>query len=171
MCSCLAGAPPWPRNIPAPPPSRRLAGAARPIEDCVAESDRSRLPRILPGRVLCRRRTAEGDRACPANNRDLRVAALNIEKSRAQYQIQRAELLPTVTHPAAAPNNGCRRILEDRQGDFLRNTVSGWASVPMNWIFRPHASLKDQALEQYLATEQARRSAQISLVAEVANAY
>src|SRR5512136_1176240 len=30
------------------------------------------------------------------NNRDLRLAALNVERARALYRIQRAELLPTV---------------------------------------------------------------------------
>ena len=36
-----------------------------------------------------------------ANNRDLRVAALNIEKTRALYQIQRADLFPKVNANAA----------------------------------------------------------------------
>ena len=36
------------------------------------------------------------------NNRDLRIAALNVEQSRAMYGIQRAELLPTVNANGSA---------------------------------------------------------------------
>ena len=36
-----------------------------------------------------------------SNNRDLRLAALNVERARALYGIQRAQLFPTVTAAAA----------------------------------------------------------------------
>jgi len=108
-----------------------------------------------------------------ANNRDLRVAALNVEKSRAQYRIQKADLVPTV---AAAGSGAVQRLpaaVSPTGQDMIARNYSlslGVSSYEVD-LFGRVQSLKDQALEQYLATEQARRSVQISLVAEVANNY
>jgi len=107
------------------------------------------------------------------NNRDLRVAALNVEKSRARFRIQRADLLPTV---AAAGSGAVQRLPADvspsGQAMIARNynLSLGLSSYEID-LFGRVGSLKDQALKQYLATEQVRLSVQISLVAEVANNY
>lgn len=108
-----------------------------------------------------------------ANNRDLRVAALNVEKSRAQFRIQKADLQPTV----AAAGSGIVQRLPAEISSTGRSTVFqdynlslGFSTYELDFFGRVR-SLKDQALEQYLATEQARRSFKISLVAEVANNY
>jgi len=107
------------------------------------------------------------------NNRDLRVAALNIERSRAQYQIQRADLLPKVD---ATADGTFQRIAENFSSTGLPmnihqyNVGLGVSSYELD-LFGRVRSLKDQALEQFLATGQARRSMQISLVAEVAANY
>lgn len=107
------------------------------------------------------------------NNRDLRIAALNIERSRAQYRIQRAELLPRID----ANGTGSRqRIPQDLSGSGRGETVEqysvgvGVSSYELD-LFGRVQSLKDQALAQYLATEQAQRTVQISLIAEVATNY
>lgn len=108
-----------------------------------------------------------------ANNRDLRVAALNVEKSRAQYGIQRADLLPTVN---ANAGGSVQRLPAEVSGTgqalIARNYSLnlGLSSYELD-LFGRIRSLKDRALEQYLASDQARRSVQISLVAEVANNY
>ena len=107
------------------------------------------------------------------NNRDLRVAALNVEKARALYRIQRAELFPTID---AVGNGSKERMPADISGtDHAMNVEQYGVSLGISsWeidFFGRIRSLKKKALEEYLATEQARRSAQISLVAEVANAY
>jgi len=108
-----------------------------------------------------------------ANNRDLRVAALNIEKSRAQYQIQRSDLFPKVDANTSATY---QRLAEDFSGTGLpmnlhQYTVGlGMSSYELD-LFGRVRSLKDQALQQFFATGEARRSVQISLVAEVANNY
>ncbi len=107
------------------------------------------------------------------NNRDLRVAALNIEKARALYRIQRSELYPTVY--ASGGLNEYRvmsDILETGENKNVRvySANLGISSWELDFFGRIR-SLKDRALEQYFATEHARRSAQISLIAEVANAY
>jgi outer membrane protein, multidrug efflux system len=107
------------------------------------------------------------------NNRDLRVAVLNIERSRAQYQIQRSDLLPKVDAAASAT---FQRLAEDFSGKGIPMNVHqytvglGVSSYELD-LFGRVRSLKDQALQQYFATEHARRSVQISLVAEVAATY
>jgi outer membrane protein, multidrug efflux system len=109
------------------------------------------------------------------NNRDLRVAALNVERARALYRIQRAELFPT----ADATGSGFRQKLPaDLSGaDPPRAITTDVYSVNLgisSWeidFFGRIRSLSKRALQEYLATEQARRSAQILLISEVANAY
>jgi multidrug efflux system outer membrane protein len=107
------------------------------------------------------------------NNRDLRLAALNVERARALYGIQRAELFPTVNAVGAGSKQrrsadlvspGDPRTIEQYSVDL---GITAWE---MDFFGRIR-SLKDQALEAYLATEQAHRSAQIALMAEVARAY
>jgi len=107
------------------------------------------------------------------NNRDLRIAALNIEKSQAQYQIQRAELFPKVNASAGGSGQRIPETLSNSgqaQTTHQYNVGLGVSSYEFD-LFGRIQSLKDQALAQYLATEQARRTIQISLVAEVATNY
>jgi outer membrane protein, multidrug efflux system len=112
-----------------------------------------------------------------AENRDLRVAALNVQRSRAEYRVTRSSSFPVI----------------DANGLFSRQHVTGTAIAPgtpssaeftgNEWsasvgvtayeldFFGRVRSLNRQALEQYFATAEARRSAQIALVAEVATQY
>ncbi len=108
-----------------------------------------------------------------SNNRDLRIATLNIERARALYRIQRAELFPA---PNASGSWTEQRIPADtaQSGEAYNSHQYSVNAGVSSWeldFFGRLRSLKDRALEQYLATEHAGRSAQISLVAEVANAY
>jgi multidrug efflux system outer membrane protein len=107
------------------------------------------------------------------NNPDLRVAVLNVEQSRAQYRIQRAALFPEID----ATGTGTRqRFPADLSGTGKPLTSSqyslslGTTSYELD-LFGRVRSLKAEALENYFATVEARRSAQIALVAEVGNAY
>jgi multidrug efflux system outer membrane protein len=106
-------------------------------------------------------------------NRDLRVTALNVEQARALYGIQRAELLPTVD---VTGSRSKQRAFINFSGSGQMITTEQY-SVNLgitSWeidFFGRIRSLKDKALAEYLATEQAHRSAQILLVSEVANAY
>ena len=107
------------------------------------------------------------------NNRDLRIAALNIEKTRALYRIQRAELLPSVNAGALFSKERVPGILSGSgqpSTEELYNVNLGISSWELD-LFGRIRSLKDAALQEYLATEQARSSTQISLVSEVANTY
>jgi outer membrane protein, multidrug efflux system len=100
------------------------------------------------------------------NNRDLRVAVLNIEQARAQYQIRRADQLPTV-------NLGVSGSRTPGANDSITSTYSAGLVVSAFELdlFGRVRSLTDAAQAQFLATEEARRGVQISLVASVANAY
>jgi len=107
------------------------------------------------------------------NNRDLRVAALNIEKTRALYRIQRSELFPMVDAAGAWSKERVPGIVSGTGQPAtveLYNVNLGISSWELDLLGRIR-SLKDAALERYLATEQARVSAQISLVSEVASTY
>jgi multidrug efflux system outer membrane protein len=107
------------------------------------------------------------------NNRDLRLAALNVERARSLYGVQRAELFPAVS--AVGVGSKQRGSFDLTRPGEPRTTKKFSVNLGItSWeidFFGRIRSLKEQALEEYLATEQARRSAQIALVAEVARAY
>ncbi|MGE0098482.1 MAG: efflux transporter outer membrane subunit [Hydrogenophaga sp.] len=103
-----------------------------------------------------------------SNNRDLRVATLNIEQVRAQYQIRSADQFPTINLAAS----GNRQPAADGGGGI--SSVYSVGLALSSWeidFFGRIASLKEAALAQYLASEEAQRAAQTSLVAAVANTW
>ncbi len=108
-----------------------------------------------------------------ANNRDLRVTVLSVEKAQALFGIQRAELLPTVN---AAGSMSKSRVPADLASSGKATTAErydvslGVTSWEIDFFGRIR-SLKDKALEEYLATEQVRRNAQIMLISAVAQSY
>ena len=107
------------------------------------------------------------------NNRDLRVASLTVDKVQALYRIQRSELFPTVGILAQGEKI---RVPGKETDSGVAKTTSAY-SVNLGttaWeidLFGRIRSLKAAALEQYLASQQARRAAQISLVAAVAGEW
>lgn len=106
------------------------------------------------------------------NNRDLRVAALNVEAYRALYRIQRADLLPAVSADGAGSRTRMPGDLSPNQQSGINSQYS--ATLGVAWeldLFGRLGSLREQALEEYFATEAAQRSARISLIASVANAW
>ena len=107
------------------------------------------------------------------NNRDLKLAALNVQRVQALYGVQKAELFPSVgasgssSHtktPADLSYSGQVTESESYRADL---GVTAWEAD----FFGRIRSLKDAALENYLATQEAQRSAQIALISSVANAY
>ena len=104
------------------------------------------------------------------NNRDLRIATLNVEAFRAQYRVQRADLLPSVSADAAMSRTHTPAAVNPLAGTNTQYS----ATLGLSWeldLFGRVRSLRDQALEQYFASEAAQRSAKVSLVAAVANAW
>nr|WP_321269875.1 efflux transporter outer membrane subunit [uncultured Tolumonas sp.] len=105
------------------------------------------------------------------NNRDLRVAMLNVEAYQAQYRIQRAAQLPTLS---ASGSQTRQRIPATYSGtDTISNkdtATLGMSAYEID-LYGRLKNLKDQALENYLAQEETQRSTQLTLIANVASAY
>ena len=101
-----------------------------------------------------------------SSNRDLRVAVLNIEQARALYDVRRADQLPTVgiggSAARAATSNGTVGTVYT-----VGAAVSGYELD----LFGRVRSLSESALNQYLATAEARKAVQISLIGSVATTY
>lgn len=109
-----------------------------------------------------------------ANNRDLRLATLNIEAAQAQANIQLAARLPAVglegvrtrEHALGTDANGqARREVSQQTGVSVALSAFEWD------LFGRVRALSDAAFARYLASEQGRDAAQITLVGAVAEAY
>jgi multidrug efflux system outer membrane protein len=106
------------------------------------------------------------------NNRDLRVAALRVEEFRARYRIERAGLFPGAEGHASYT----RQRFSGSAANFLGGTTLTTYNLNVGAayevdLFGRIRSLKKEALERYFATEEARKSAQIALISEVATEY
>lgn len=99
------------------------------------------------------------------NNRDLRVATLNVERTRAQYRIQRADRVPSVGVSGSLTRSGGSAPVSD-----LYSVNLGVVEYELD-LFGRVRNLSEAALQQYFSTEAAQRSAQLSLMAEVANLW
>jgi outer membrane protein, multidrug efflux system len=122
------------------------------------------------------------------DNRDLRVAALNVESAQARYRIQRANLFPAIdanaeeeverfpsgvfagSAPGATGSATAAPI--GTGGSILRffDVGIGFTSYELD-LFGRIRSLNHAALQQYFSYGETRRSVQLTLVAEVASAY
>lgn len=113
------------------------------------------------------------DRAL-ANNEDVRTAVANIEAARAQYRIQRAELLPEVDATASyRRSRGSTGSAGAATGGSSRDSFSLQGSVA-SWeldVFGRLRSLTGAARDRYLASEAAARGARLTLVSDVAEAW
>jgi outer membrane protein, multidrug efflux system len=106
------------------------------------------------------------------NNRDLRVAGLRVEQTRALYRIQQSAMLPGVGAKAGFARQRTSGTIVDFNGGSIMSTY--YVNATVSWeldLFGRLRSLKREALEHFLATEEARRSVQIALVADVAAEY
>lgn len=108
-----------------------------------------------------------------ANNRDLRQTLLDVEAARAQYRVQHADRLPGIQ----AEGGGTRQHVPGDLSGTGRSQVQssyragvGLAAFELD-LFGRVRDLSEAALQEYLATEEAARSAQISLVADVIQSY
>jgi outer membrane protein, multidrug efflux system len=167
LATLVAGCSLAPRyQRPAAPVPRALgtteAGAANPGVDELGWRDVFGDPRLvaLIGLAL-------------ENNRDLRVAALNVELTRAQFRIQRAQRLPAASATASGTRQHVDRDLSPTGSAQTTTSYTvglGVTAFELD-LFGRVRSLSSAALEQYLATEEARRSAHLALVAEVGAQY
>ena len=171
VAACLAGCTMIPRYFqPAPPIPRQLP--VGPAYDAAYQGAPGAPPVEWRNFYLDDRLQKVIELAL-ANNRDLRVAALNIEKARNLYRIQRAELFPQVDASGSVTRENLPFFLSPT-GRAVTATDYEVSVGITSWeidFFGRIRSLKESALQQYLATWQALRSAQLSLMAEVASAY
>ncbi|RUN75988.1 efflux transporter outer membrane subunit [Sphingomonas sp. TF3] len=115
-----------------------------------------------------------------ANNRDLRLAAANVLQARAQYRVQRADLLPTVNlgasatisngTAAAASSGGSASSAASNSTVEVYSGNVGISSFELD-LWGRLRNLSESALQSYFATEEAQRAARISLISEIASAY
>lgn len=100
-----------------------------------------------------------------ANNRDLRISALNVEAVRAQYRIARADLYPTLGASAGA------ELIGNKDGIATRSyTVGGSLSYELD-LFGRIRNTKTAAYEAFLASAEAHRATHIALVGEIATQF
>jgi outer membrane protein, multidrug efflux system len=121
------------------------------------------------------------------NNRNLRIAVLNVAASEAQFRVERGNLFPAISATGSGlaerlPPNGALPLGGvGGSGGSSTKVPSGSAATTFHSytagigftnyeldLFGRERSLTTQAFEQYLAQSESRRSTQISLVAEVA---
>ena len=108
-----------------------------------------------------------------ANNRDLRIATLNIEAARNTWRIQRSDLLPSINASGSFTRQELSKSMSGTGKTEITSTYTsgiGTTAYELD-LFGRVRSLSNRAINQYLATEEGRKAAQTSLVAEVANAY
>jgi multidrug efflux system outer membrane protein len=125
-----------------------------------------------------------------AQNRDLRVAALNVQSAQAQYRIQRAQLFPTIDASAVeqvqriplgvleaevpassgAGGTGATSSLPSGITVHTYDVGVGFTNYELD-LFGRIRSLSHAALQQYFSSGETRRSVQLTLVAEIATAY
>jgi multidrug efflux system outer membrane protein len=172
---------------PAAPVPARFA-AATAVAGGAAGTETAAAPATAPAAEISWRSFVEDERLrrliglALANNRDLRVAMLNVEQARAQYRVTRSASFPTI--------DGSGGYTAERSASVA---IPGFASIPgfssspglitRQWsasigtnsyeldLFGRVRSLNQQALEKFFATAEAQRDAQITLVAEVATQY
>jgi multidrug efflux system outer membrane protein len=108
------------------------------------------------------------------NNRDLRIAVLNVEKAMAQYRVQRASQFPQLDVTASSDLYRVPGTMnQSGTGGYISETnkigvqVSSWELD----LFGRLKNLSRQQMELYLASDQGRISTQISLIASVASQY
>jgi multidrug efflux system outer membrane protein len=112
-----------------------------------------------------------------ANNRDLRIALANVEQARAQYKVQRADLLPAVgvsggatyqDQPFAQGGAGGGAAASGRTDIYQAQVgISAWEID----LFGRVRNLTRAAQEQYFASVETRNAAQTALIAETASAW
>lgn len=166
LCGCLT--PKYQRPTPPVAPSWPAASAGGPSSPAAPEADRVQWKQFFNDKQL-----QSVIELALNNNRDLRMAALNVERAQALYRIQRAQQYPEID--ASATGQLYRipgKISPTGKAQTYEQYNVGLSSTVWELdLFGRIRSLKKAALERYFATEQARSATQISLIASVANTY
>ena len=103
------------------------------------------------------------------NNRDLKIAILNIESARATYRIEKAKYFPSIE--AKVSNTNARDVTSNNNTEISRTYSAKFGASYELDLFGKTRSLNDSTLQSYLATKYAATSAKISLISEVINIW
>lgn len=103
------------------------------------------------------------------NNRDLKIAILNIESARATYRVEKAKYFPSID--AKASNTNARDVTSNNNTEISRTYSAKFGASYELDLFGKIRSLNDSALESYLATKYAATSTKISLISEIINTW
>jgi multidrug efflux system outer membrane protein len=110
-----------------------------------------------------------------ANNLDLRTATARVAEARAQYGIAKSFLFPEVNLTASYTARGASRSSDPPEVVSGDRTTKNWnVAFPISWeidLFGRIRREKEAAFAAYLATEEGRRAAVLTLVADVASTY
>ncbi len=107
------------------------------------------------------------------NNRDLRIATLNIEQTQAQYQLSRADRLPTLNASGGVNRAHTPASISANGREFTSSQYTAGLGVTAFELdlFGRVKSTSNAAIAQYLASQAAQKAVRISLIAEVAKTY
>lgn len=106
------------------------------------------------------------------NNRDLRIAMLQVEKARALYRIERADLVPSLNGAGGLNRQGIPDAASPTGQDSISSTATANIGTAYEIdLFGRLRSESESALQKYFATAEAQKTARITLIAETANAY
>ena len=160
--------PTYVRPIPAAPPTWPVGTAYRPPSEAA-------LPSLSYRDVFRDPHLQTIIASALANNQDLQAALANVEIARAQYRVQRAQLLPKIDLGASAAESQTHTEVASittarRQVDRAYAADVGFSAFELD-LFGRLRSLSHAAQEEYLASEAAARSARLTIIAEVASAY
>jgi len=103
------------------------------------------------------------------NNRDLRIAALNIQRAQQQYQITENNQLPTIGASGSVLRQDTMNS-QNRGAVTTYNVGLGVTAYELDFWGRVR-SLRDNALDSFLATQSARDATQIALIGQVSQAW
>ncbi len=107
------------------------------------------------------------------NNRSLRSAVMAVEQARAQYGVSRSQLLPSVAAVAEETASRTPRSVSASGQDVTSHVYSaslGMSSYELD-LFGRVRNLNEQALQAYFQTEAAQRTAQMTVVTEIAQTW
>lgn len=157
-------APHYERPAPPVPPSW-------PVGDAYLRQSEATLPSLSYSDVFTDKRLQQIITQALANNRDLRVAAANIQQARAQYRIQRAELFPEIDATGRytrAGNGGGATGSSTSSNAYAANI--GTTAFEID-LFGRIRSLTTAAQDRYFGTEAAARATRLTLVGDLADAW
>lgn len=156
-----------------------------PVGDAYLAETEAALPAMSYRDVFADPRLVQLIEQALAGNRDLRIAAANIEAARARYQIQSAAQLPRIDAAAGRTqfDNGTANQNRNQDVDIGNNPSASASTAGRRYtadlsttgfeidLFGRLRSLSDASLNRYFGTEAAARATRLTLIGDIADAW